>query len=261
MLQELQDTWNFRDVIVNFVRTSLAVRYRRSVLGYIWTVLGPVMKYLAIGFVFQTLGKFDMPSYYGYMFLGSIYYGFVASIIMGACNAFVGNEHFIKKIYVPKLVFVLNLLFYEFVNFILVFLGITVLLLMFQEVSISLYWAFVVPALCITLISLVGLSIIIGIATVYFRDLPNIIEIFVQMLFFATPIMYPAEFLEKDPVFRVIMEVNPLYYMTELFRSPLLENRLPSMEAALVSLGIAILSYSLGILMLRQYNNRMVFKL
>ena len=219
------------------------------------------MKYMVIGFVFQNLGKFDIPRYYGYMFLGSIYYGLVASVMIGACNVFVGNEHFIKKIYVPKLVFVLNLICYEFVNFILVFLGIAVLLWAFQEVSFSLYWFFVLVSLGITLIILVGLSIIIGIGAVYFRDLPIILDVFVQILFFATPIMYPVEFLAKNDTFRVAMEYNPLYYMVELFRLPLFENRLPGLDVFTITIGMAIFLFSLGILMIRKFNNRIVFKL
>src|SRR5689334_7480719 len=114
MTNELTEAWRYRAVVENFTLTALGVRYRRSVLGYFWSVLSPLLKYAIMGLVFEIIGRFNMSNYYGYMFLGSVYFGFFSTVVSEATMAFIRNVHYIKKIYVPKLVFVFNIVIYEF---------------------------------------------------------------------------------------------------------------------------------------------------
>ncbi len=261
ILEECRETLRYRYVISNYVYTSLAVKYKRSFLGYLWTVLSPLIRFLIMGYVFATLGRFDMPHYYAFMFLGAVYFGFVSSSMAGAGNIFLQNEHFIKKIYLPKLVFVLNQLCFEFINFVLIFCSIVILLISMKEVTVSIHWAFVFVSLLITLVALIGFAMTMAVASVYFRDLPHILEICMSSLFFATPIMYPIEITLKNNLFHNIVVWNPLYYFTELFRMPLRSNQIPDIKIIGICLVISISVLMVGFFVLGKFNNRIIFKL
>jgi ABC-2 type transport system permease protein/lipopolysaccharide transport system permease protein len=261
MFKEITEAWRYRAVVENFTWTALGVRYRKSFLGYLWTVLSPMLKYAIMGIVFEIVGKFNMPNYYGFMFLGSIYFGFFSTVVSSSTTAFIANEHYIKKIYVPKLVFILNIVMYEIVNFILVLVAILSLLLLMGQVTLSITWLFVPVAIVITIAALVGLSALIAVATVYFRDLQHLVDILFQALFFATPIFYPLEALEKSPLFSLIARMNPVLYFINMFRDPLTKNVWPDPISVSISIVFALLMLILGTWTVNRHSNRIIFKL
>lgn len=261
MVNELKEFWRYRSVVDNFVRTTLAVRYRRSVLGYFWSVLSPLLKYAILGVVFEVIGRFAMPNYYGYMFVGSVFFGFVSAAVQKATTAFILNENYIKKIYVPKLVFVMNYVLLETVNFLLVMASILVLLLVTGQGTMGWTWLFFPVSLVITMVFLTGLSALLAVATLYFRDLQHLVEILIQALLFGTPILYPAWVLQKDPLLAQLLVFNPLVYFVDLVREPLVFDRLPSPLTMAVCVGLAVIFFFAGLATLMKFNNRIIFKL
>lgn len=261
MWNELKEAWRYRAVVENFVRTSLAVRYRRSVLGYFWTVLSPLLKYAILGVVFMTVGRFDMPNYYGFMFVGSVFFGFLSTVVQKSTISFLSNENYIKKIYVPKLVFVLNNVLFELVNFGLVLVSILFLLLVTGQGTVAWTWLWVPFALILVLLFLTGLSALFAVATLYFRDLQHLTEILFQALLFATPVLYPPSVLQKDPRFALILDLNPFVYFVDLVRDPLVFGQSPSLLTLAVCTTLAVGFFLLGLWMIDKFNNRIIFKL
>jgi ABC-2 type transport system permease protein/lipopolysaccharide transport system permease protein len=261
MYREVVEAWRYREVAQNFVKTSLGVRYRRSLLGYLWSVLSPLAKYAIMGVIFEVIGRFAMPNYYGFMFIGSVFFGFVSTVVTQSTLAFISNEHYIKKIYVPKLIYIVNVVLNETVNFVLVLIAIVMLLLAMGQLTVGLSWLFLPIALIITVVGLVGIGTLVAIATIYFRDIQHLSDILFQALFFATPIFYPLSALSKDPVFYAMATANPLLYLVNLFRMPLVDNRFPDLASLLISLTISLVLAVSGLFVLKAFNNRIVFKL
>lgn len=261
MLSELAETWRYRAVIQNFVWTSLGVRYRRSVFGYLWSVMSPVAKYAIMGLVFSIIGRFDLENYFGFMFIGSVFFGFVSTVIGQATIAFIANEQYIKKIYIPKLVFIMNVVLNELVNFVLILLSITGLLLVMGEAKVSIAWTILPLAILITLFLLIGVASLVAVATTWFRDLQHLVDIFFQALFFATPIFYPLSVLASHKVFFFLVQLNPLTYYVSLFREPLVYGVFPELTAVAGCLIGSILVMLAGLLILKKFNNRIVFQL
>lgn len=261
MWNELAESWRYRAVVENYVNTSLGVRYRRSVLGYLWTVLSPVARYAIMGVVFSLIGRFAMPHYYGFMFIGSIFFGFISTVVGTSTRAFIDNEHYIKKIYVPKLVFVLNIVLFELVNFLLVLVAVVAMLLCLGEVTLAWSWFFLPVAVLVTLVALVGVSALVAVATIWFRDLQHLVEILFQALFFATPIFYPLSTLEPHKIFYTFVLWNPLLYFVSLFRDPLVTGVLPDLATLAITSGLAVAFLCLGLMLLKKFNNRIIFKL
>lgn len=256
---ELLDAWRFRYVVVSFVQSKLKQRYRRSFLGFLWTILAPLSHYAIIGFVMSHIGRADIPNYFVYMFTGSVFFSVFANIMNGAPGYLIGNEHFIKKIYLPKVIFVFNSIFLEFTNFLLTSSALLILGIFTQSIEYSNALLFLPIPLFFTFLMLTGLSAFISVIAVYFRDLIHIIPAVMQAAFFLTPILYTPESL--PPGIRQYIYWNPIYYVIECFRIPIVSGRLPNYIYVLGLIFLSIIIGLLGLIVLKKYDNKIVFRL
>lgn len=256
---EVRETWRFRYVISSFVSTTLKQRYRRSVLGFGWSMLGPILNYCVLGFVFLHTMRVQIPGYLIYIFSGALIFGFFSSSINAAPHIMLRNESYIKKIYIPKLVFVLNAVIVELVNFFLSFVSALILAILLQKVELS--WSlFSLPLFVVlSLMFALGASIILSVLTVFFRDIGHIVPVAVQVIFFGTPIMYTLDLLPER--FQKLALFNPVYYFIECFRSPLYLSELPDTKFIVITAILSITILVFGLILLKKYDNKIVFKL
>lgn len=257
--KSLNEIYKYRYVTVAFVTTNLKSRYRRSVLGFLWTVLAPMAHYIIMGLVFSLLLRNQMPNYFVYYFSGAVFFAVISTTLNRAPSAFIQNEHFIKKIYLPKIIFIQNVVIYEVVNFFfsassLLILGIAFGYLDFSFITLT----SLIPILLVA-IFLFGIAAILSLATVYFRDLTHIVPAVLQALFFATPIIYNKDMIPEK--YHVFIDLNPFYYYLEAFRTPLLEQKLPSMALLLGLTAMSFISFISGYLLINKFDNKIVFKL
>lgn len=257
--RELIDSYKFRNVMFSFVRSNLKMRYRRSFLGFLWTVVAPMIHYLIIGIVFSVVNRVNMDNYFIFMFSGAIIFNVITGVIGRAPGIYIGNEQYIKKIYLPKLLYSLNSVALELINFTLSLSALIVLGIIFKKLTFS--WALLYLPLPIVIISLflVGISIIIGTLSVYFRDMFHIIPAVMQAAFFGTPILYPFDMLSGK--FKQVVSVNPFMYMVDSFRDPIVNLSLPSMQTFIITVCTSVFVFVLGMYILIKYNNKIVFKL
>ncbi len=253
------EIYKYRYVTYAFVTTNLRSRYRRSVLGFLWTVLAPMIHYIIMGLVFTVLLKTQIENYFVYYFSGAVFFAVVSSTLNRAPTAFIQNEHFIKKIYLPKIIFVQNVVIYEVVNFILSATSLLILGILSSKLQLSFVILTSILPIILVAIFLFGISAMISLATVYFRDLVHIVPAILQATFFATPIIYNKSMIPEK--YHILIDINPLSYFLEAFRQPLLTNRPP--DAGLL-LGLTILSltsFLIGFLLIDRFQNKIVFKL
>lgn len=256
---ELMDAWRFRYVVISFVQTKLKQRYRRSVLGFLWTILAPMTHYAIIGFVMSHIGRANIPNYFVYMFTGSVFFSVFSNIMNSAPGYLIGNEHFIKKIYLPKVIFIFNSIFLEFTNFLLTASALLLLGIVTQTVHFSAALWFLPIPLFFAFIMLTGLGSLISVMAVYFRDLMHIIPAVMQAAFFLTPILYSPESLPGN--YKKFIFWNPLYYVIECFREPIVSGELPK-SIYIVGLGVSSVIVGLfGLVVLKKYDNKIVFRL
>lgn len=259
MLNELKETFRYRYVVYNYVYYSLKQRYTHSTLGFLWAILLPLLQNLIMGVVFFYLMRIDMPNYLVYLFTGSVIYNIMGNVIVQSPAIMLNNENFIKKIYVPKLVFVLQVVLLEIVNFILALFSLIILGILFQKLSLSPYYLFLPVPIVLIILFLVGIAIILSIANIYFRDLSYIVPVVMQAAFLLTPVLYPMSMVPET--LRKVIQMNPLYYFVEIFRSTILNNQFPPWNYLLICAAIAFAAFSAGLFLLNKYNNKIVFKL
>ena len=259
ILNELKATFRYRYVVFNFVYYTLKQRYTRSSLGLLWSVLMPLLQSLIMGVVFFYLMRINMPNYLVYIFAGTIIYNIMGNVIIQSPSILLNNENFIKKIYVPKLVFVLQVVLLEIVNFVLAFFSLVILGILFRKLTLSPYYLFLPIPIVLIILFLVGIAIILSIANIYFRDMSYIVSITMQATFFLTPVLYPMSIM-PGPIQKVI-QMNPLYYFVEIFRNTILNNQFPQWNYLLICTVMAFVVFSSGLFLLNKYNNKIVFKL
>lgn len=259
IVTEYKEAWRFRYVIQSFVSTKLKQRYRRSFLGYFWTILAPFMHYAIIGFVMSHISRSSMPNYFVYMFSGSVFFSVIAGVINGSPMYLLANEHFIKKIYLPKVIFVLNTVALEFVNFALTGISLVLLGMITNLIHFSLAFLYLPLPIIFGMLLLTGLGCVISIAAVYFRDLIHILPAIMQAAFFLTPILYSIDMIPVE--YHKFIYINPIYYMIECFRMPIVHGQVPPLSYTLALIGISIFTFILGMVMLKKYDNKIVFRL
>ncbi len=259
LVQELADVWKYRYVVYSFVYTNVKIRYRRSYLGFLWTILAPLLHYAVIGVMMSMLLKNRMENFYAYYFSGAVFFSVINGVVGRAPFVMIQNEHFIKKIYLPKIIFLLNVVCYELTNFVLsstALIGIGILSGAFHF-HLTIPLAFL--ALVFLALFLLGVSSILSVVAVYFRDFTYITPVLLQAAFFVTPIAFNAEMLPEKA--RWLIWWNPLYYFLEMFRLPLVYGEVPAAKFYLVAGGLSLSMLMIGLLVLKKFDNRIVFKL
>ena len=257
--KDLEQIYRYRYVISSYVETNLRLRYRRSFVGFLWTIIAPLLQYLIIAYVFKYASHITDNNYFAYFFTGAVIFNAFSVTLLRAPAIMLVNEIYIKKIFLPKSIYVLNTCLYELTN--LFFSGVVLFTLGIFIGAIKLSAALLIVPFSVILlfITLLGLSAILSIGGVYFRDLAYIMPPIMQASFFLTPIIYRLDTFPAH--IQRLIGLNPFYHMIETIRVPITQGVLASGEHYLFSIIAAASSISLGYWMIKHFENRIIFKL
>ena len=241
--EELISLWAYRDLVVQLVRRDLVTRYKRSVLGVLWSLLNPLGTMVIVVVVFShafSVGR----TYPAYVLAGLLAWNFFAQGTLQAGRQLTAGGHLIRRIYLPRTVFavaatstgLLNLLFALVPLFgIMLVTGVPLrLTILFLPVSLAILTTFVL-----------GVGLALSTLAVDFNDVNELYGIFLPTLLYLTPIIYPKEILPASAR-AWLVDANPLNHLVALFRVPLCEGRLPDLSSCLVALGAATVAFLVG---------------
>jgi ABC-type polysaccharide/polyol phosphate export permease len=197
----LREVWRFREVVKNFVSQDLKVKYRRSFLGFFWSLLNPLLQMAVISLVFSMLFKFPVRNYALYVLSGLVPWGFLAASIEGCTMSIVSAEGMLKRQYFPKLVFPLSVVMQNLVTFTLSLVVLVCVLAPITGFKLSAS-LLILPFSFLFIVSVaLGIGAVAAVLTVYFRDVQHLIAVFISVWFYATPIIWPLE--SKQPARQV----------------------------------------------------------
>jgi ABC-type polysaccharide/polyol phosphate export permease len=259
LVKEAEELYKFRWVTYSIVKSTILLRYRRSLLGFLWSLLNPILNYIVVGSVFYLLSRGTTSNYFIYMFSGSAIFNLISTSANQSPYIMIGNEHYIKKIYLPKTIFVLNAILLEFVNFVFSLAALLLLGIIFNRIPVS----FSLMSLPLVVIFVVlfnfGVAALISVGAVFFRDLIHIVPICTQAVFFATPILYDVSLIPLK--FQELVLYNPFFHFVRCFREPLYSGQLASpMNYCILILG-SLFMFFIGFWVLKYNENRIVFRL
>jgi ABC-type polysaccharide/polyol phosphate export permease len=260
LARNIRDLITYRYAIYNFISSNLRARYRRSAIGFLWSLLNPLFTMGILAIVFSTLFHNPLSNFAIYLFSGMVPWTMISSSMMIGSMSIVTGESYLKKVYVPKLIFPIVVVGVEVVNFLLSLVSMFFLaIILGAKVS----WALLaLPlALLFTALFLLGLVLIVGILTVYFRDLSHITMIAFTGLFYLTPIVYPIESLANSKYLLAFVRLNPFFYFIELFHAIIYRAEFPDMSLWLICLGLTIASMILGLIVFSSAERNVIYRL
>lgn len=247
-----------RSVLWQLVRQQLVLRYRRTILGYLWTLVNPLLMMTVSAVVFANLFKADLKTFVVYLFAGMIAWNCFHSIVVQSSSCFVANEGLIKKIYLPKAIFPLSvaigLLIDNMFSFVALF---AIAMAVGGKISVAVLFL-PIAYLMLFLFSL-GFALIASISVVFFRDLQQVILVLLQAWFYLTPIMYRREALLGDAAW--LMTLNPLVPFITMFRDPICSGVCPPLAVVAQAGLLALVALGLGLALFVHQEKKVVFRL
>jgi lipopolysaccharide transport system permease protein len=243
----IRELWTYRDLLANLVRRDLAVRYKRSALGFLWSFLNPLLMMLVFSIVFMVVKPLSVRSYPLFVLAGLLPWIFLTGSLSGAVRSITSNANLIDKVYFPRELLPLSVVLSNLVNF-LFSLAVFLPLAWVLGANFS-AWTLALPlVILVQLILVTGLSLLLAAVNVYYRDAELVLDVALTAWFFLTPIFYelellPNQFLGID-IWRLIYTLNPMatlitdYRYIMLYEYPIIRHTLVSLVTGLVLLTV-----------------------
>ncbi len=258
MKRYLREIVNYRELLWNLVGTELKLRYRNSVLGFLWTILNPLFFLLILALVFSRIIKFQMDNYTIFLFSGLTSWLMIQQTVLIATGSIVNNQGLIKKVYIPKILFPLASVLARFIDH----LVLTVVLFVFMAVfRMSFSWNLLLIPLVMLMIFFfsLGLSLIAAVFYVKVRDVEHVLAILFQAFFYLSPIIYPLEILPAG--FQKVLLLNPFYYFVQSFRTPFYSAQFPPGGIFWTALALTVIVFAVGLGIFSKREKYFVFNL
>jgi len=253
-----KEIWEKRSLIILLAFNDVKLRYRNSVLGFLWSFLEPLLMLTVLYFVFTNIIKSGIQDYPIYLLLGLIvWYMFQRATTMGQ-TSLLDRSGMIQKVYFRREIIVLSACLTAFIMMAFEFGAFAVFIVAFRFVPpITIV---LLPALLAILFILsVGISLLLSVMTVYFRDLKFIWQIFLQAMFFVCPIIYQLNLFPDN--IRNILQINPLVTILDTAHNLVLYGTLPTPKATIYMLGLTAIIFIVGYVVFKVKSKRLIEEL
>ena len=259
----------FRDVVKSaalwhiWTRLGLQdvrLKFRRSMIGASWIFVNLAVMVISIGFIYANLLGQDPREFIPYLTIGMILWGYLTNSIIDGGNAFIHAEGYIKQISLPIYVYI----FRSFTSIsltTLITMGAFVIVALFYQLPVRPGTLLAIPGLVMMMAASLLLTTIFAHLNARFRDVAHMATVGMQVLFYVTPVIFPASLLRHRRDLSLVIELNPLYHLLEVVRQPLLYGVAASWHSyAAVAAIIAVLSVTAAVV-IASFQRRIVFAL
>jgi len=242
-LEEIREIRRYKYLIFQLTRRDILARYKRSFLGVAWTMLNPLGMMIVLSIVFSQLFS-SVESYPAYILSGLVAWNFFAQSTNAAMSGLVWGGSLIQRIYIPRTAFGVSAVGTALVNLLLSLVPLLLVMLVMQT-TIHLAILFLPISIILLACFSLGVGLILSTMAVYFPDVAEMYQIILLAWFYLTPIIYPEEILPPNLLW--IFKLNPMYYLVNLFRLPLMDGRIPTLveilPAAFCGIGALLLGW------------------
>ncbi len=245
----------YRYLMKQLVARDFKTKYKRSVLGVLWSFLNPLLTMVVQYIVFSTLFRSDIPNFALYLLTGIVCFNFFSEATTMALGSIVNNAPLITKVYVPKYIYPLTRVMSSAVNFLLALIPLfAVMLITGTPVRVSIL---LMPAglLCLFAVSL-GIGMLLASAMVFFRDTQFLWGVVSMLWMYATPIFYPESIIPAS--FMTLYKCNPLYHIIRFIRIVLMDGISPEPKAYALMAIASFVPLALGVLVFKRTQDRFV---
>lgn len=243
LMDELRDLVQHRHLAWQLIHRDLTIRYKRSVLGFLWTMLHPLLMMLIFLVVFSNMFRFATPHYETYFLSEYIAWTFFAQTITQVMASVAWNGPLMKRIRVPPSIFTLASTISGLVNLLLTIVMLLLIMVM-TGAPLRPTLLFLPVSLLIVATFTFGISLALSAVSVFFADLREMIQAALPALMYLTPIIYPISIIPDR--WRPMLALNPLAYVLEIVRDPIYYGILPSRLTLTIAVVMAIGSVAFG---------------
>lgn len=236
--------FQYKDLLYNLVSRDIKVRYRKSFLGMLWTVLNPLLMMIVMTIVFSTLFKSTIENFPVYFLAGNLIFTLNSEITNNGTYAIIGNASLLKKVYIPKYLFPLSKAGSALVNLVFSLIAMFLVMIILRVPFLPTLLLLPIPIVYAFIFSL-GLGLLLSAVTVYFRDIAYFYSVFLLAWNYFTPVFYPVEILPDFA--RKLMLLNPLYHYIDYMRNLILHGVVPGLTENFVCLLMSIIMLIIGI--------------
>lgn len=243
-------------VLRSLVSKDFKLKYRRSALGILWSLLNPLLMMIVLAAVFSYMFRFQIEHFPVYLILGTIMFDYMSRGTTGAMSSILESQSLIKKIRIEKIIFPLEKVIFELINFGLAFIAALAVMAFFQVApSIHILWG--LPFIVLTLtVFCTGVSLLISSLSVFFRDVMHLWGVIVTAWTYATPLFYPFEMLPEW--MQTVMQFNPMFHYITFFRDIMMWNTNPGMMECGICLSMAAITFVVGLAVFRKTESKFI---
>lgn len=248
----LKEIWQYRDLLYILVMRNIKVRYKQTIVGFAGAIISPFFSMVIFTVVFGKLAKIpsDNIPYAIFVYTGILYWNYFSTALNGASASFLTDAGIIQKVYFPRLILPLSTSITPMIDFAiaLAFLG---LLMIYYHFVPSVLGFFLIPMLLlITFCTATGIGLLVASLNVRYRDASYALSLFVQVLLYLTPIIYPVSIVPKQ--FQWLIFINPIAGVVTSARNSMFATAPVNWQILLISLGVSLLLLFLGIIYFRR---------
>lgn len=245
-------------LLKQLVKRDLTSKYKESVLGIIWSFLNPLLIMIVFTVIFSVFFRRQIDNFPVYFLTGRVTYQFFVSATSAAMGSIRRNRGILKKIFVPRYMFAVGSICYEFINF-LISLVILFGVMYVTGAPFQITGIFAIIPLILLILMITGIGLILAVLNTYFSDVQHMYSIFSLILMYASAIFYPMEIVPSS--IQMIFTLNPLYVTITCFRETIVYGVFPDILSLMYLAIFSLMLFAVGFLLFRIYEKKLTLEL
>lgn len=249
----IKNLYKYRELLKTNTKKDVGGKYKNSFLGILWSFINPLLQIAVYALVFQVILKSNIENYAVYLCCALIPWQYFNSVVIRGAGVIIDNGNIIKKVYFPREILPISVVTSEAINF-LISTIIIVIFVLVSGLGININWLWYFLIFAIQYIVSIGIALIFSSLTVYFRDLLHLLGVFMQLLFYATPIVYSIS--DVPASISWLLKLNPMTYLIDGYRSIFYNATIPNFEGLLIVFIMGIILCVIGYLLFNKLQKR-----
>jgi lipopolysaccharide transport system permease protein len=246
----LPELWQHRELLTRLVSRNLKMRYQRSVLGFLWALLNPLVTILILVGVFRYVIRIGVADYWAFLVSGYFVWVFVQHAVATSAGVITDHSYMTRSLAFPAEILVLSSVLARLVEFMAELALVVMALAVFQHHGIPPSMLLLPVVVAITLLLAIGLALPIAAGAVFFKDIQHAVPVALMMLGYLSPVFYPMSLVPER--FRAIYLLNPVAALLTLYHEILYEGRLPSLALLSGSVAMSVIICVAGVMLFRR---------
>lgn len=243
MIKRIKGIWEFKYLIYNLVLRDLKVKYKGSTLGFLWSLLNPLLMLVVYTVAFKYVMKFKVENFTVFLFSALMPWTFLSSALSMGSVSITENSNLVKKVYFPREVLPLSVVLVNLFHFFLTFV-VLIPALIFFNIYPNFTFLFLLVLILFQTLFVLGLTLIFSALNVYYRDIKHFLEVVLQLWFWVTPIIWSIDLIPEK--FRNLTYLNPFTPFVTAYRDVILRNNMPSLLTVTAVIALGVLVFLLG---------------